>query len=76
MEEGGNGGGKCDMRERRAREQHREKKIDARWREREEQRDVVLLKIANAWIREREGGGNPLFLFPLLVHTAKKSWDR
>lgn len=48
MEEGGNGGGKCDMRERRAREQHREKKIDARWREREEQRDVVLLKIASA----------------------------
>lgn len=49
MEEGGNGGGgKCDMRERHAREQHGEKKIDARWREREEQRDVVLLKIASA----------------------------
>lgn len=54
MEEGGNGGGKCDMRERRVREQHREKKIDARWWEREEQRDVVLLKIASAWTRERE----------------------
>lgn len=53
MEEGGNAGGKCDMRERRAREQHGEKKIDARRREREERRDVVLLKIANARKRER-----------------------
>jgi len=69
MEEGGNGGGKCDMRERRAREQHGEKKIDARRREREEQRDVVLLKIASTWIRE---GKNP----PLFLGSWKKSWDR
>lgn len=38
---------------RRAREQHGEKKIDAGRREREERRDVVLLKIASAQ-RERE----------------------
>jgi len=69
MEEGGNGGGKCDMRERRAREQHGEKKIDARRREREEQRDVVLLKIASAWMRERGGFFPPLSL----SRTAKKS---
>lgn len=72
MEEGGNGGGKCDMRERRAREQHREKKIDARWREREEQREVVLLKIASAWIRERKFFLLSLSLSLLLLWAPQK----
>lgn len=48
------GGGKCDMRERYARE-HGEKKIDARRREREENDEMVLWKIASTSGHKRRG---------------------
>lgn len=68
-EKRGNGGGKCDMRERYAR-QHREKKIDARRREREENDEMVLWKIASSSGREqRERERSPF------SRTAKNSRD-